>query len=160
MRYLGIHVVTTWSFLMTLQSWTCQASSPTTWSLRQTLARPSSRRRWQTPTYSSSPKWKKDYWDKFINFFLPSPHCSVTRLGEILKVFRQFLKALLTICQNFDPTLANILCYWTNLHCQKWANIKKTIQPSSGHTDTWPNFDARFEVLNEFVFIPHEKLST
>ena len=34
--------------------------------------------------------------------------------GKSLKVYRQLLKALFTIWQNFEPTLANILCNWAN----------------------------------------------
>ena len=55
---------------------------------------------------------------------------SVTRLGEIsalwqnLKVVGQLLKALFTIWHlGFEPTLANILCYWANLNCLKRPNI-------------------------------------
>ena len=45
--------------------------------------------------------------------------------GKILKVFGKHLKALFTIWQNFEPTLANILCYATNLYPYKWPNIEK-----------------------------------
>ena len=56
---------------------------------------------------------------------------SVTRLGEIsplwqnLKVFGQLLKALFTIWQNCEPTLAFILYCWANLHALKWPNFEK-----------------------------------
>ena len=45
--------------------------------------------------------------------------------GKSLKVYRQLLKALFTIWQNFEPTLANILCYWANLRPYKWSDIEK-----------------------------------
>ena len=56
---------------------------------------------------------------------------SVTRLSEIsplwqnFEVFGQLLKALFTILQNFEPTLANNLCFWANLFSCKWPNIEK-----------------------------------
>ena len=58
---------------------------------------------------------------------------SMTRLGKILplwqnlKVFRQLLKALFTIWQSFEPTLANILYFWANLHYFKWQNIENIL---------------------------------
>ena len=41
------------------------------------------------------------------------------KIWQHFKDFLEFLKALLTIWQNFEPTLASILCYRTNLHCYK-----------------------------------------
>ena len=45
--------------------------------------------------------------------------------GKILRVFGQLLKALFSIWQNLEPTLANILCFWVNFHPYKGPNIEK-----------------------------------
>ena len=71
----------------------------------------------------------------FVQNVWPTTQCDQTwrnfatlakfrHFGKILKVFGQLLKALFTIWQNFEPTLANILCYWANLHPYKWPNIE------------------------------------
>ena len=55
---------------------------------------------------------------------LHKPHVtlSVTRFGEIspfwqnLQSLGQFFKALFTIWQNFETTLANFVYFWANCH--------------------------------------------
>ena len=47
--------------------------------------------------------------------------------GKILNVVGHLLKALFTIWQGFEPTLTNILCYWTNLNWYKWPNIENSL---------------------------------
>ena len=41
---------------------------------------------------------------------------SGTRFGEILFVFANFLRAYLVASKNFEPTLANLVCYWAKFH--------------------------------------------
>ena len=58
---------------------------------------------------------------------------SVTRLGEILQLWQNFLRpltifeCLFSIWQKFDPTWANLLCYWAIFHCCKCPNIEQII---------------------------------
>ena len=44
-----------------------------------------------------------------------------------------FLFGLFGAWQNFEPTLAILLCEWGNLHSRKGPNIEQIIRPS-GHT--------------------------
>ena len=58
---------------------------------------------------------------------------SVTIFGEIprlwqnFKTLRQLFKGLISVGQNFQPTLASLLCYLANFHSSKWPNIKQLI---------------------------------
>ena len=45
----------------------------------------------------------------------------------------QFCMNLFSGWQNFEPTLAILLCEWGNLHSRKGPNIEQIIRPS-GHT--------------------------
>ena len=64
----------------------------------------------------------------------------MTRFGKIptlrqnFQALRQFFEGLISVGQNFEPTLANLLYYLANFHCSKWPNIEQIIYPS-GHTD-------------------------
>ena len=55
----------------------------------------------------------------------------VTRFGEILplgqnlKILWHYLKALISIWQNFELTLTQKIWYWVNFHCCKLSNIEK-----------------------------------
>ena len=54
--------------------------------------------------------------------------------GEILQYLPKDFKLFSRILQNLDPTLANLLCYWANIHVvngQNWAH----------HLATWPHCD-------------------
>ena len=65
---------------------------------------------------------------------------SVTRFGEIsplwqyFKSLGQFCTGLFRVKQNFEPTLANLLCSLANFGCSKRPNIEQLIKPS-GHTE-------------------------
>ena len=55
---------------------------------------------------------------------------SVTKFGEISQLFqkpRSFYKGggLFSVWQNFEPTLANLLCYWANFHYCKRPNTEE-----------------------------------
>ena len=52
---------------------------------------------------------------------------SGTRFGEILFVFANFLRAYLVASKNFEPTLANLVCYWAKFHRRKWPNSENII---------------------------------
>ena len=64
---------------------------------------------------------------------------SVTRFGEmtplwqIFKALGQNFDGLVSVEQNFEPHLANLLYYVANSHCSKWTINKQIIYPS-GHT--------------------------
>ena len=64
---------------------------------------------------------------------------TVTRFGEISPFWQkccciwEFLDGLLSIWQNFESSLAHLICYWTSIQCCKWLNIEKNIL-QSGHT--------------------------
>ena len=36
----------------------------------------------------------------------------------------KFFMYYLSICKNFEPTLAKVLCYWATFHCFKWPKIQ------------------------------------
>ena len=57
---------------------------------------------------------------------------SVNRFGKISPLWQNpqsqgyFFAGLFIICQNFEPTLANIECRWAIFHRQcKWPNVEK-----------------------------------
>ena len=54
-------------------------------------------------------------------------------LLQNFKTLGQYFEGLVSVGQNFEPTLANLLYYLANFHCFKWPNIKQLIK-SSGHT--------------------------
>ena len=64
---------------------------------------------------------------------------SVTRFGEISPLWQsfkrlwQFVKGLLSIWENFAPSLAKCLLYCKNFHYCNWPKMEKVIS-SSGHT--------------------------
>ena len=66
------------------------------------------------------------------------PPISVTRFGEILPLGQKIKNYLaiswVTIWQNFEPTLANILYFWPNIHCSKWPNIEQIKYPSGANS--------------------------
>ena len=78
-------------------------------------------------SFRKKQKLVKIFWVKEI----VSPHCSVTRFGEISPLWRQFtslwqiVDGLFLILQNVNPILANLLHNWANFHCCKWPNIEK-----------------------------------
>ena len=58
---------------------------------------------------------------------------SVTRFVKTLTLWQYFknlgqlCKGLLSVWQNFEPILANILCYWANFHRRKRPNTEQLI---------------------------------
>ena len=57
-------------------------------------------------------------------------------LWHNFKTLSQYFEGLVSVGQNFEPTLANIWYYLANFHCSKWPNIKQIMYPS-GRTDRW-----------------------
>ena len=50
----------------------------------------------------------------------------MTRFGEKLKYLAKYFELLFSIFsiwRNPEPTLANFLCYWANIHCRKWSKL-------------------------------------
>ena len=56
---------------------------------------------------------------------------SVTRFGEISPLWQhlmtlcQMVEGLISVWQNFEPTVAKMLYFWAVFQCCKWPNIEK-----------------------------------
>ena len=75
---------------------------------------------------------------------------SVTRFDEISPLWQhwknlwQCFEGLLSIWQNFEPTLANLLCYFLVLNGQNWTD----------HLAIWSHFNEVAEWLDLFPQLP------
>ena len=49
------------------------------------------------------------------------------QFGKQIQVFGNNCEGAFSICQNFEPTLANFLSWCANLYCWQWPNIEHTI---------------------------------
>ena len=45
--------------------------------------------------------------------------------GRMAERFKGCYESSLSIWKKFEPTLANLMCFWANFHCVKWPNIEK-----------------------------------